>query len=226
MADTRASGRTPGEDESRKASQEFENPPVEAEEEPINLTRAFRRMRTDWNAPDRAFLDQIHAMVDSQILDDFGQAYRIQFDIYNIVCDPVVDPKTGEVQHDEFGLPIWQTTPDGKRIEHWERISRADADKIQYAIITKMFDWKQKQADLWGDALFAKARWEEAYATAFDTAKVAGKDTDAVRNAIANRTAADHRYFAVFRSMYSKKADAVVYSIELLSQRLKDLTLG
>ena len=225
MSDTRASGRTPGEDEAKKQSEEFEATPGDKVEEPLSLTRAFRRMRTDWNSPDRAFLDQIQAEVDSKIIDDFGQAFRIQFDIYSIVCDPVIDEKTGEVKLDKHGLPLWQTTPEGHQIEHWERITKAEADKLQYAIITKMFDWQQKRADIWGEAMFAKARWEEAYATAFDTANVKGKDTVEARNAVANRSAADHRYFAVLRSVYSKKADAIVYSLELLSQRLKDLTV-
>jgi hypothetical protein len=35
--------------------------------------------------------------------------------------------------------------------------------------------------------------------------------------------AADERYFAIFESVLSRKADAIVRSMERLSQRLKDV---
>jgi hypothetical protein len=82
-----------------------------------------------------------------------------------------------------------------------------------------MFGWEQRAADAWGEAMFAKAQWEERFAIDYD-APFTGTIED--RTAKGNIGAREERYFAIFLSLYSRKADAVVRSLALLGQRLKD----
>ena len=67
--------------------------------------------------------------------------------------------------------------------------------------------------------MFAKAQWEERFSIAFD-APMSGTVDD--RRAAGNIDAREERYFAIFLSLYSRKADSIVRSMELLSQRLRD----
>lgn len=218
----RAHGQTAAEEEAKERGKELDLVPVLEEEKVISLTRGFQRMRTDWNSPDKDTVESVWAVVDAAILDRFGDAFGIEFMIFNMVREPEFDEATGEVKMDSYGLPIWKRRMDGSYYEDWSRITHKDRDSLLHEINTKMFGWEQAQAEAWGEALFAKALWEEAFATGFDTASE-GKATVDARNARATRVSAEHRYFSVFKSVYSKKADAVVRSMERLSQRLKDL---
>jgi hypothetical protein len=221
---TRASGQTGGEAEGREKSKELFKPVENTPEEPLNLTRAFRRMRTDWNSADLAIIRSVKDTVDRQIFDAFSDAYMIEFKIFDTVRRKKISTSTGEILMAEDGLPEYQRGADGGYIEDWSNISSAVREQLLYEISTRMFNWKLRAADAWGEALFAKAVWEEAFATGFDTNPDTKATVDA-RNARAQRVAADYRFLAVFKSTYSKKADAIISSMELLAQRLKDLHL-
>lgn len=223
----RASGQSAGEEEARENGKELDRLVGEEKaEQPLGLTRAFQRLRTDWKSSDRDIINSVMATVDEQIFQDFDEAYGIIFTIFDIVRKHVVDEETGEIKYDTAGLPEWQRNPDGSYFEDWSRINSQHREQLQYEIITKMFQWEQRSASIWGEALFAKAQWEEAFATGFDQAEIKnGRDTVEARTARANRSAAEHRYLAVYKSMYSKKADAILRSLERLSQRLKDMSV-
>ncbi len=68
--------------------------------------------------------------------------------------------------------------------------------------------------------MFAKAQWEERFSIGFDTATRG--TTDAHRTANAKIESREERYYAVMLASYSRKADALCKSLELLAQRLKD----
>jgi len=217
----RSHGQTTADSVAEEQSEEIDKP-VDAPEEPVlNLTRAFQRMRTDWQGPDRDTIEAVKDLATDRIFDNFVSAYSIQFDIWDVVRKPAVNEETGEVLTDDNGLAIWARNDDGSFIEDWSKIKSWHREQFLYRIITNMFDWEQKAADAWGEALFAKAQWEEAFASGFDT--ITEKATVDARTARANRLAADHRYLAVYKSFYSKKAEALVRSMDRLAQRLKDL---
>ena len=218
----RAHGQTGAEETAKGLAKDLDNLVDLPVEKPVNLTRAFQRMRTDWNSADREIIRQVQADVDRQIFDAFAEAYEIEYEIYDLVRAPEVDEATGEIKTDADGLTIWATSSSGKWIEDWSKINSTARERLLYEIITKMFNWEQRSADAFGEALFAKAVWEEAFSTGFDTSPDVKKTVEA-RTAYGNRVAADHRYLAVYKSLYSKKADAVVRSMLLLAQRLKDL---
>ena len=91
-----------------------------------------------------------------------------------------------------------------------------------FRITTKMFEWKQTQADLWGEAMFAKAMWEERFSDGFVNA-VGSRPTVDDKTNQARAHATDERYYAIFRATVSRRADALVDSMGLISQRLKDV---
>jgi hypothetical protein len=221
-ATVRASGQTTAEEVAPEAIGEIDRPIELPEEKPLNLTRAFQRMRTDWNSRDREIIQSVKSVVDQRILEDFRDAYALMFEIHNTVRLPVVDKENGEVKKDDWGLPLWQTNRDGTFVEDWDLIKRKERERFLHIIITRMFEWEQTAADIWGEAIFAKAQLEEAFATGFDSIADPKATVDA-RTARANKLSADHRYLAVYKSYYSRKADAIVRSMQGLSQRFKDL---
>ena len=213
-ATVRASGQTTAEEVLPDAVGKLDQPAEIEAEKPLNLTRAFQRMRTDWNSKDRETIQSVKSIVDQAILNDFSDAFSLMFEIYNTVRTTIGT--------DEIGLPIWKTNSDGSYVEDWDQIKRKERERFLHIIITRMFEWEQTAADIWGEAIFAKAQLEEAFATGFDSIVDAKATVDA-RTARANKLSADHRYLAVYKSYYSRKAEALVRSMTNLSQRFKDL---
>lgn len=186
-----------------------------------NRTPGFSRMRTEWHGPDKAQIDSIRAVVDGQIMRLFPDAFVLMYDLFSVVREADVDEK-GEVRLDIHGLPLWRRTPDGAFIEDYSRLGIREREDFLFRITTNIFEWKQTAADLWGDAMFAKAQWEEAFADGFVNARGTRPTVDDKTNQ-ARMHSLDQRYFAIFQTLMSRKADAVVSGMELLGQRLKDV---
>ena len=221
---TNASGQSTGDEYARELSKENDKlDEVDKASMPLNLTRAFQRMRTDWLSPDRDVIESVKHAVDAAIFDQFRDAYGIMLEIYMLVREPAVT-EDGEIIFNG-NMPEWQRNSGGEIIENWDAINRAQRERLLYMITTRMFDWEKASADIWGEALFAKARWEEAFATGFDTV-TDSKATDQRREARGKVLAADHRYLAVMKSYTSKRAEGVVRSMQGLSQRIKDISLA
>jgi hypothetical protein len=91
-----------------------------------------------------------------------------------------------------------------------------------HQISAHLFEWEQASQDLWGEAMFAKAAWEERFAWGYTTSE--GKTIDD-RTQRARQASQEERYFAIYRTLLSRKADALVRSMQLINQRLKDTTL-
>lgn len=189
----------------------------------MSMTPAFSRMRTDWNSPDRDVMIQMHRGADTLIQQQFGEIHDIFFEVYLIVREPIVDPKTQEVKTDPYGVPEWQKTPGtNSYVEDWSRLGYKERENLLFKITTGIFRWSQRAADMWGEAMFARAQFEEAFAHGFEEIKNE-KATIDDRTARARRLSAEFRYHAVYASLLSRKADAMVRSVELLGQRIKDL---
>lgn len=185
-------------------------------------TPGFTRMRTDWHGSDSAQIAALASMVDNIILQEFADAFLIMNEVYEIVREPVVDPITGEVEVDRHGWTVWARTDDGGFVEDFSRLGVREREDLLFKITTRMFEWKQKQADLWGEAMFSKAIWEERFSHGFVHAVGTRPTVDDKTNQ-ARSYATDERYFSIFRTLISRRADAVVSGCELLGQRLKDV---
>lgn len=227
QAAVRASGETAAEEVTKEVSEAFDKPievPNLPGEDPQSKHRTpgFARMRTDWHGDDRLVVQRAKAAVDGQILNNFADAYDVMGQVYDLVRTPDVD-ENGEVKKDQFGFIIWARTPTGGYDEDFTRLSLKQREDLLFRITTRLFEWSQRAADAWSEAMFAKAVWEERFSIGFD-APMSGTVDD--RRAAGNLDAREERYFAIFLSTYSRKADAIVRSMELLGQRLKDSMVG
>lgn len=226
-AQPRASGETGAEEEVKKASEEADQPiavPNLPGEDPKSKHRTpgFARMRTSWHGDDRAIVQRAKDTVNGQIVVNFNDAYEVMNQIYDLVRSPEVD-ENGEIKRDQFGWPVWARTPTGGYDEDFTRLSLKQKEDLLFRITTRLFDWEQRAGDAWAEAMFAKAQWEERFSIGFD-APMAGTVDD--RKAAGNLEAREERYFAIFLSTYSRKADAIVRTMSLLGQRLKDSMTG
>jgi hypothetical protein len=223
----RASGQTQSTEVAEEAAAALTEPVEDAvlpeERERIFQTPGFSRMRIDWRGDDAAMMQRIKSTVEGAILNHFADAYAVMNDLYDVVREPVVNEATGEVAVDQFGFVQHQRSPTGAFIEDWSRLTTRQREDFLYRITTALFAWEQRAADLWGEAMFAKAIWTERFATEYDRPQ--GRATVEARTALANMGSAEDRYFAIFTSMLSRKADAVVRTMTLIAQRIKD-TLG
>jgi hypothetical protein len=185
------------------------------------LTPGFSRMRTDWREEDGAQMSALRSIVDGRILSLFPDAFVLMNDLWDVVREPVRDRDTGFPLTDSHGFNIWIRSDSGAFIEDYSRLGLREREDFLFRITTNIFEWKQRQADLWGDAMFSKAMWEEAFSVGFT--EPLGRLTVDDRTNRARVYATDERYFSIFQSLLSRKADAVIGSLELLSQRLKDV---
>jgi hypothetical protein len=183
-------------------------------------TPGFSRMRTDWHGADAAQVQSLKGIVDGRILNLFPDAFVIMSEVYDLVREPEVDQTTGEFLLDKHGFKIWKRHPSGAFVEDFTVLTQRQKEDLLFRITTRLFEWQQTRADLWGEAMFAKAQWEEAMAIGFD--EPPGKLTVDDRTQKGRLASRDERYFAIFLSLISRRADAVVNSMELLGQRLKD----
>lgn len=179
----------------------------------------FSRMNTEWGGEHRAMVQRIHATVDGVILQRFADAYRVMNDLYDVVREQDYDEATGVAKFDQWGHKVWRRSPTGSYYEDWSRLTTRQKEDFLFRITGDIFLWSQEAADLWGEAMFAKGIWQEAFSTAFD-APMSGTVED--RTAVGNIKSAEERYFAIFTSLLSRRADAIVRSLELLGQRIKD----
>lgn len=185
-------------------------------------TPGFSRMRVDWRSEDRPIIDEAKAVVDGRILAKFQDAYLILNGLYDVVRDPELD-SLGNPKKDMWGWNVWRQGPDGGYIEDFTRLTRAQKEHYLFLITTRLLDWEQSAADAWGEAMFAKAQWEERFSIGFDK-PLSGTVDD--RTASGRLEARDERYFAIFLTWYSRRSDALVRIMQLLGQRLKDSLTG
>lgn len=183
-------------------------------------TPGFSRMRTEWRREDHEVLISAQRIVDERIQAMFADAYQVMFEVYSIVRTAETDPVTGETVVDRFGFPVWKRLPSGAWEEDFGRLTTLNKEHLMFLLTTHLWDWEQRAADVWGEAMFAKAQWAERHAIAYDSPK--GRLTIEDRTAKADADSAEERYFAIFFSLLSRRADAITRSMERLSQRIKD----
>lgn len=222
----RNSGDLAADEEARKAAEEFDKDirvDLPREDGPDRHPDSFRtpgfsRMRLDWRSGDRMVIKQAQAAVEGRVRANFRDAFEVMYEVYNLVRTPRLD-EHGNPMVDQWGLTIWKQLPSGSFDEDWSRLTLKAKEQFLFSITTRMFAWEQRAADAWTEAMFAKGMWEESFSVGFDE-PVTGTVDD--RKAQGNIRAADERYFAIFLTAYSKKTEAIVRSLSLLGQRIKD----
>lgn len=224
----RASGLTGGEEiaaeEAKSITQPVEDdgegltggPANRPEDTHTTLAPAFRRMRTDWNSADRDVINQVRSAVDGVIMAKFGDLY----DLHNLIFNLVRERDGNKV--DEWGLPAWKRNTNGLYVEDWSKVTNREREEWLYRLTTSMVRWETISVDLWGEAIFARAQFEEAFSGGYEELENP-KATIEDRTARARLRAAEHRYFAVYKAYLSKRGEALVKSAERLGQRIKDL---
>lgn len=239
-APTRASGRTTADEVAAKEAKETlapvepvgdpmqggltGGPATRPEDVHMSMTPAFSRMRTDFNSPDRDVIQQMHRGADVMIQNTFGEIPDIFFEVYSIVREPLVDKQTGEGKTDSFGVPEWRKVEGtNSYFEDWTRLGYKERENLLFKITTGVFRWTQRRDQIWAEAMFARAQFEEAFAHGYEEIKNE-KATIDDRTARARRLSAEFRYHSVYASYLSRRADSIVRSAELLGQRLKDTT--
>lgn len=181
------------------------------------------RMRLSWRDEDAQAVAGLHQMIENVILEHFGSAYQIMNDLYEIVREPKFNPETGVIETDEHGWTVWQRGESGTFVEDYSRLGSKEVKDFLFKITTRLFQWEQDAARLWGDSMFAKAVWEQALAQGYQDSRLQGARTVEDRTQAARVHAREDRLFGIFQSIISRRADAVVRSMQLLSQRLKDV---
>jgi hypothetical protein len=177
----------------------------------------FSRMRTEWKPEDAIILTKAKLAAEDRLVLEFADAYRVLAHIYDIVRTPLI--VEDEVQKDRHGWTVWAKDEYGSFIEDWSKLTHDKRDTILFTLATRLYDWEQKAADAWGEAMFAKGQWEETYSIGFD-APMTGTVND--REATGRIHSADERYFAIQMTFYSRKADALVRAMTRIADRLRD----
>lgn len=220
----RQNGETAGDEQLREESKAFGEPAsVQLPDERARKfrTTGFSRMRTDWAPDDKIMMNRVRTLVQKAYDQMFGDAELQLYELLNTVREPVLD-EHGELQPGPDGLPIWRRNASGSFVEDWSKLSFRERERFLFQITTNLHLWEQRAADVWGEAMFAKALWEDRYAMGYESLE-GTKPTIDDRTARARLESRDEKYFALYVSILSRKADALVRTMTLLSQRLKDV---
>lgn len=183
------------------------------------LAPGLRRMQLDFNPDDRAILQRMDESVDRVLLEAYADAYRILNRVFDVVRERAFNETTGEELRDANGFPVWAKDYTGNYIEDWTRLTYRDRENLLFEVTTRIFEWEQIKERFWTRAMFSKAIFTEHFAVEYD-APMSGTIDD--RNAVGNAKAAESRYFAIMQSSLSRKADAIVRSMNNLMLRLRD----
>lgn len=222
----RAHGETGAVEESKVASEEMtQEVEVQLPEERARhwRTPGFSRMRYTWaTTEDAVVINRAQSEVDRMIQAAFSDAFIIVSRLFDIVREPQVGPD-GQPVMDADGLPVWKVLLDGGYLDDYSKLTRKQREDFMFQITTNLFLWEQRAATIWGEAMFSKAQFEERFAVAYDEpGETRGRDTVEGRTARANAAAAEDRYYAIYLSILSRRADAIVRSLDRLGMRIKD----
>lgn len=182
----------------------------------------FSRMRTQWTEADKTRLAEINRRADIVMSDCFPDAWWLLERVYRVVREPVVQTATGVIMTDGAGHTRWQRNSLGFIVEHWDRLGDRERDDFLHELAIHLIEWRQQAVTMWGSAMFAKGIWEEAFAYGYTTAQSPGGG----RLTVDDKTQAGHlagiedRYFAIFQAVLSRRAEALIKSLERLEALL------
>lgn len=225
-----------GRDQAERALAQIERPDDPAEEKtlepdlPPDRTKQFRntsfsRMRRSWVGDDAVALADIEYAAEQAIDNMFRRALRLIEQLQYIAQIPIT--VGDEIQHHPNGTRKVRLDEYGDPVEDWTRLSRADCTNFLFILTTHMYEWESQAVRLWGEAMFAKGIWEQMFSYGFRVlpgAAISGKPTIDDRTQMGHAHSADDRFFGIFCSALSRKADALVRNLNRI-QRLLEKTL-
>lgn len=185
----------------------------------------FSRMHTGWSGDDRDKVLELEALAGEIVKDRFPVAYALMERIRRTVRTQAVDKHTGEFLAYPDGTPVWEKDELGIPVENWSLMNDTDRGDLLGIILTHMFEWELEAAGIWADAMYAKGIWEEKFAqgfTALPPGVVSGKPTIDDRTQWGHKNAVENRYFALFRSSLSRKADGILKVMRALQRHLEN----
>jgi hypothetical protein len=222
--ETRASGLTTAEEVTREVSAELDRPiepTLDVERKKTFRTTGLARMRTtDWDVETKTVIDMLTGKVDDIIDAEFYGALVIMNSVYDQVRVQAVDDD-GHPEVDRHGWPVWARNAAGGYVEDWTRMTDRDREGFLYQITLYLFEWQQRSADFWAEAMYAKAIWEDSFSEGYESVEDR-KATIEARTARGRLHAREDRYFAIFRTHISRRAEAICTAMERIGQRLKD----
>jgi hypothetical protein len=220
----RASGKTTAEEITKEVADEIDEPinvELPEEREKSFQTPGFSRLRMTWRGHDAAMIGAMHDAVDQKVFENFSEAFTILNEIYELVREKVMLPG-GRTATDEHGFPVWAKNEAGNFVENWHNLNFRERERFLFLITTRLVAWEQRAAGAWAEAMMSKAIWEESFATGFESAEGSRPTVDdrTNRGRLASK---EDRYFAVYCTYYSRKADSLVRNMAGIAQRLKDV---
>jgi hypothetical protein len=229
MSDTRASGKTAAEEVARDETAELDKqiePQLPDERKRKFETPGMSRMplNIDWSADQQMAITRMHRIIDDRVMREFKDAYALMFELFSVVREPIM--RNGEQLLDQQGFVQWKTTPTGQFVEDWGQLKSSERERFLYQITTRLFAWEQRAAEAWAESMYSKVTWEMSFAAGYDDLGQGSKDTIEGRTAHGKLVARDDHFLAIFRTYYSRKVEALVRSMERISQRLKDVHLA
>jgi hypothetical protein len=224
----RASGQTAAAEVAHEQGAELDQqvaPELPDERKRKFATSGHSRMRVEWRPEQRAELNQMHHAVQRQLTENFSDAFALLVEIWTLVREPV--QVNGEVVRDRVtGMPEWRRTPSGGYIEDWGKLNVRERERFLYQLTTRLAIWEQRAAEAWYESMYAKVTWEMSFSDGFERLEGATKDTVEARTARGKLAAREDHFFAILSTYYSRKAEALVRSMERIAQRLKDIHVG
>jgi hypothetical protein len=223
----RASGKTAAEEVAQEVIAEADKTmevELPDEREKSFQTPGFSRFRMNWFGEDATMISSMHEVVDQKLNEHFADAYTIMYEIYDLVRQKLTNPD-GSTAKDKYGLELWARNDTGNYIEDWDKLNYRQRERFLFLITTRLFEWEQVAAGAWAEAMMSKAIWEESFAIRFTElpAVSATRPTVDDRTNHARVLSKEDKYFAIFCTYYSRKADALVRNMNLIAQRLKDV---
>lgn len=220
----RDSGRTPAEEETEKAAEEFGLEVVA--ELPTERERGFQRttfarMRLDLKREDRMMMNKIHRAVDSKIDEFFPDLITVIYELFEMVRVYERD-EHGELVPDEDGMPRWKRMLSGAYEEHWERLASVDRERWINRLMINVVDWERRAEQARAEAQFTKGIWQEQYAIGFESLP-GTKPSIPDREARARRVSAEDYYVAMLATYYSRMLDSYVRNMNQILLRISQI---
>lgn len=178
----------------------------------------FSRMRTSWLDSDQVKVEEMGRRADQVLNECFPEAWRLIESIFLIVREPEASPFGEGPLRDPLGRIRWKRDDRGAVIEDWSRLGDKERSNILDQLTVYLVEWEQQAAAMWGSAMFAKGIWEETFAFGYTSPR--GQLTIDDRTQRGHLVSIEERYFAIFESILSRRADALVRSLTRIYNRL------
>jgi hypothetical protein len=223
----RSSGKTTAEERTAEAALSVMEPVGGPNDHTSDMERTVMRFRSpgfaglslNWTRENNLVLAKARGLAQAWLDENYGDVIRMMNEIFDIVREKQIDPATGEVLTDQHGFAIWKTNKYGRPIEDWGKLTRAQRDTYLFSIVTNLFQWRQRAADAWLEAMAAKAQWDEAYSGFFDEL-VSGTIED--REAHGKVKSQEQRMFAILLEYRRRMADALIRDLDQLVRTLEN----